>query len=299
MPTPDRYAVMGHPVAHSRSPFIHAEFARRTDQALTYTAIDVEPGRFAEAVGAFRADGGRGLNVTLPFKEEAWALADCATSRAVRARAANTLWFEGDRSHGDNTDGVGLIRDLRVNHGLAIAGRRVLLVGAGGAARGVVGALLDERPAELLLANRTVARARALCASLDQFSGDQFSGDQFSGDQFPGGFEGDAAPSIEAVGFEGLAGRRFDLVINATSASLGGAVPPLPEGVLAPGACAYDLMYGREPTAFVRWARARGARAALDGLGMLVEQAAESFLRWRGVRPETAPVIARLRGQAR
>ncbi len=269
----DTYGVMGHPIAHSKSPYIHAAFARQTGQDMDYRAIHVLPGGFSRAVSGFRADGGRGLNVTLPFKEEAWALARERSVRSLRARSVNTLWFgEAGRIHGDNTDGVGLVRDLTLNQGVSLARRRILLLGAGGAARGVVVPLLKERPACLVIANRTVARAQSLAAAC-----------------------GDAGP-VSGCGFEALLGRSFDVIINATAASLAGEVPPLPERILADGAWCYDLMYADQPTPFVRWGRAQGAAGSVDGLGMLVEQAAESFFIWRGVRPDTAPVIAELRG---
>lgn len=269
---PDRYAVMGNPIAHSKSPLIHRQFAGQTGQVLTYDAILVDIGRFTEAVDAFRRDGGKGLNVTVPFKQDAWRLASRRTPRAERAGAVNTLWWDGDeRLCGDTTDGVGLVRDLCDNHGIRIEGRRVLLVGAGGAARGVIEPLLAERPATLVIANRTPERAHELAAIF-----------------------GGLGP-ITGCGFGELSGRSFDLAINATAAGLTGEVPPLPATVFAPGACAYDMMYGSEPTAFVRWSLAQGCARALDGLGMLVEQAAEAFFIWRGVRPDTAPVIARLR----
>ena len=273
---PDRYGVMGQPIAHSKSPRIHTAFARQTGQDIEYRAIEVQPGSFAQAVAAFRAQDGRGLNVTLPFKEEAFTLALDRSERADRAHAANTLGFAEDgRIWGDNTDGVGLVRDLTCNLGLPLAGRRLLLLGAGGAARGVVGPLLAEGLAGLVIANRTVARGEALARDFQ-----------------------DAGP-VSACGFEALAGRRFDLLINATSASLQGEVPPIPEDVLAPGAWCYDMMYADAPTAFVRWGLTNRAAGTSDGLGMLVEQAAESFFLWRGIRPDTAPVIAGLRKKAR
>jgi shikimate dehydrogenase len=263
---------MGHPVAHSKSPRIHAAFARQTGQDLEYRAIDVAPGDFAPAVARFRAAGGRGLNVTLPYKEQAYALAEVRRTRAEQAQAVNTLGFSPDgRVWGDNTDGVGLVRDLTRNLGLALAGRRVLLLGAGGAARGVVGPLLAEGVAVLVIANRTVARGAELARAFR------------------------ASGPVEACGFQDLAGRRFDLVVNATAASLQGEVPPLPPGLLAPRAWCYDMMYADAATAFVRWGLGHGACGASDGLGMLVEQAAESFFLWRGLRPETTPVITGLR----
>lgn len=272
MTATDQYAVLGNPISHSKSPQIHALFAAQTGQKLEYRAILVEPGQFAAAVDAFRAAGGKGVNVTVPFKQDAWVYADILSARAERAGAVNTLLFR-DRGEtvGENTDGPGLIRDLKVNHGLELAGKRLLLLGAGGAARGVLQPLLVEQPVRLVIANRTPARAVELALL-------------FSG-----------LGPLTACGFPELAGQRFDLIINATAAGLSGEQPPLPQGVLAEGGWCYDLMYGDSPTPFLHWAREQGAAAAVDGLGMLVEQAAESFLLWRGVRPETRPVIARLR----
>lgn len=267
----DRYGVMGHPVAHSKSPFIHARFAAQTGQDLVYEAIHVEPDGFAEAVKAFQAGGGRGLNVTLPFKQEAFALSRVVSPQARRAGAVNTLTFGGESVRGDNTDGVGLVRDLVSNLGLEIRSLRVLLVGAGGAARGVVGPLLDERPSKLVIANRTVSRAESLCRAFNH--------------QGP----------VGSAGFDALEDGAFDLVINATSAEISGQLPPVPESALAGGAVVYDMMYGAAPTAFLRWGRSAGARLISDGLGMLVEQAAESFFIWRGTRPETGPVLEALR----
>ncbi|MEJ2645751.1 MAG: shikimate dehydrogenase [Gammaproteobacteria bacterium] len=271
---PDRYAVVGHPIAHSKSPRIHGMFAVQTGQQLVYDAMDVEPGRFAAAVGEFRAGGGRGLNVTVPFKEQAWALAEQRSARAQRAGAVNTLVFDGDGPiFGDNTDGLGLVRDLTVNQGVMLEGRRVLLVGAGGAARGVLEPLLAQRPALLVIANRTPEKAVELARLFCDLG------------------------HVEGCGFPVLDGQRFDVVINATAAGLQGEVPPLPTDVAAADGWCYDMMYGSGPTAFVRWARQQGVAHAVDGLGMLVEQAAESFRIWRGVRPLSAPVIAALRAE--
>ena len=268
----DRYAVMGNPIGHSKSPLIHTRFAQQTGQQLSYEALLVELDDFAAAVARFRAAGGKGLNVTVPFKQEAWALAGRRSQRAERAGAVNTLRLEDDGSlYGDNTDGVGLVRDLKENHAVALAGRRLLLLGAGGAVRGVLEPLLAERPAELVIANRTVAKADELAAAFADLG------------------------RVRASSFAALEGQQFDVVINGTAASLQGEVPPLPAGVLAADAVCYDMMYGKEPTPFLRWAAAAGATRALDGLGMLVEQAAESFYLWRGVRPATSPVIAALR----
>jgi len=269
----DRYAVIGHPIAHSKSPLIHAELARQTGQDLSYERILGSLDDFAGDVRRFFAAGGRGMNVTVPFKEQAWALADRRSPRAESAGAVNTLTLLADGTlAGDNTDGPGLVRDLAANHGFAFAGRRVLLLGAGGAARGVLRPLLETGLVELVIANRTSARAVELAAAAEGLG------------------------PVSGCGLEALAGRRFDLIINATSAGLGGEVPALPEDCLAAGGWTYDMLYGDEPTAFCRWGIDHGAERALDGLGMLVEQAAESFWLWRGVRPDTRPVIARLRG---
>ncbi len=270
---PDRYAVIGNPIAHSKSPRIHAAFARQTGEAIEYGRILGNPDDFPGEVRRFFRDGGRGLNVTVPFKEPAWGLADDRSSRAESAGAVNTLIGLPDgRLRGDNTDGVGLVRDLAVNHGFRFAGARVLLLGAGGASRGVLGPLLEQRPGRLLIANRTAARARDLAALAA------------------------ALGPVQGGGFDELGGERFDLIVNATSAGIAGEVPPIPDRALADDGWAYDLFYADTPTAFCAWAGARGAARVLDGLGMLVEQAAESFLLWRGVRPDTAPVIELLRG---
>jgi shikimate dehydrogenase len=261
----DRYCVFGNPIAHSKSPRIHALFARQTGQDLSYEAILTPLDGFADNVRDFAAAGGRGANVTVPFKEEAFRLADSLTPRAQAAGAVNTLTFKNGRIRGDNTDGAGLVRDIAHNLCCSIAGRRTLLLGAGGAARGVILPLLDARPATIFVANRTAGKAVELAAAFN----------------------------VEGGGFESLAGRQFDLVINATSAGLADAALPLPAGVFAPGCLAYEMLYGRE-TRFMAQARAAGAAVA-DGLGMLVEQAAEAFSVWRGVRPDTAPVLVELR----
>ncbi len=272
----DRYAVTGHPVEHSKSPLIHAEFARRTGQDLAYGRLPAPLDGFGAVVRTFAAEGGRGLNVTLPFKEQAHALADHRTVRALAAGAVNTLRFDADGIHGDNTDGAGLVRDIRANLGIAIAGRSVLVLGAGGATRGVLGPLISEFPRELVVANRTVARASALA---DLF------GTQARG----------SGVRVTGCGLGDLAGRRFDLVVNATSASLTGESLHLPDGLFAAGSLAYDMMYGRGETPFLGQARMAGAARCADGLGMLIEQAAESFLFWRGVRPPTDGLDALLR----
>ena len=265
----DRYVVIGNPVAHSRSPEIHARFARETGEAISYGHMLVEPGDFARAARDFFASGGRGANVTLPFKIDAFAFARERTPRAVQAGAANTLVLRAGVVHGDNTDGAGLVRDLTANLGLDLAGKRILLLGAGGAARGVVAPLLAFSPAVLVIANRTRERARELARLF-----------------------GDAGP-VEGVGLDAM-GAGFDLVVNATSSSTHGEPLALPAGVFAPGATAYDMAYGPAARPFLDGARAAGALAS-DGIGMLVEQAAESFFLWRGKRPDTAGVIAALR----
>ena len=268
----DRYAVMGNPVAHSKSPHIHSLFARQTGQDIDYSAILVEPGSLAEAVAEFQNHGGKGLNITVPFKQDAWALATHRSQRAERAGAVNTLRLDASGQHyGDNTDGVGLVRDLTGNHGCALDGRRVLLVGAGGAAQGVVEPLLQEQPALLVIANRTAEKAVELARRFCEQG------------------------RIEGCGLETPGGQTFDVVINATAASLSGTVPDLPASVIGADTWCYDMMYSDSPTAFVRWGRKLGAAHSVDGLGMLVEQAAESFYLWRDVRPDTTPVIAVLR----
>ena len=274
----DRYCVMGNPVEHSKSPWIHARFARLTGQDIDYGKRLVLPGEFAQAVQSFRAEGGRGCNVTLPFKFEAGALAARCSERAALAGAANVLRFDDPedrrRWSADNTDGAGLVRDITVNLAHPLRGTRILLLGAGGAAHGVCGPLLDEAPASLAIANRTVEKAIEL---REQFSSAK------------------GAAELTALGYDALAGREFDVVINATSAGLSGAMPALPAGLFAPAALAYDMVYGKR-TPFLEVALNDGARAT-DGLGMLVEQAAESFFVWRGVRPRTASVIERLRSE--
>jgi shikimate dehydrogenase len=270
----DRYAVIGNPIAHSKSPWIHAAFARQTAQAMRYEAVLAPLDGFADTLARFRAEGGRGLNVTVPFKLEAYALATQCTARAEAAGAVNTLAFTDDGILGDNTDGAGLVRDLTVNLGCALGGRRILLLGAGGATRGALLPLLGQHPAVLTVANRTPNKAATLAQAFAPQAGDT---------------------RIGGCGFDALAGQGFDLVINATSASLAGELPALPPGLYAEGALAYDMMYGRGRTRFMQAALDDGATRVADGLGMLVEQAAESFALWRGVRPDGAPVLAELR----
>ncbi|MEJ1364240.1 MAG: shikimate dehydrogenase [Candidatus Sedimenticola sp. (ex Thyasira tokunagai)] len=268
----DRYAVIGNPIEHSKSPLIHSAFAEQTGEAVEYTRLLGELGRFEENVHTFFSQGGRGLNITVPFKEEAWQLADERSERAETAGAVNTLILLSDgRIHGDNTDGAGLVRDLTVNHGYRLSGSRILLLGAGGASKGVVRPLLDSKPTQLVIANRTAAKAVELANDLKHLG------------------------SVEGCGLDQLAGQQFDLIINGTAAGLKGEIPPIPGDILGSEGWTYDMMYSSEPTAFVRWGTEHGAAKALDGLGMLVEQAAESFYLWRGVRPETGAVIEMLR----
>ncbi len=274
MSMPDQYAVMGNPIGHSKSPLIHSLFAEQTGQKLEYRAILVELKQFNEAVGAFQEEGGKGLNVTVPFKRDAWRLVDERSECAELAGAVNTIVVREDGTlYGDNTDGVGMVRDIRDNLGVSIEGKKVLLLGAGGAVRGVLGPLLQEKPAEVVIANRSPERAQELADDFEEFG------------------------RVEGSSYDDLDGSRYDIVINGTSASLKGELPPLPDGILAKGAFCYDMMYAGELTAFLRWADDEGCEKLSDGLGMLVEQAAESFNIWRGVRPQTAAVIKAVRAE--
>lgn len=270
----DRYAVIGNPVAHSKSPLIHAEFARQTGDDMGYTTILAPLDGFRAAVIAFRDAGGRGLNVTLPFKREAWEITSTHKGFSLDAEAVNTLKFEGAEIIGYNTDGIGLVSDLERNLRFEIQGKRVLLMGAGGATSGVMHPILHARPDLVVVANRTLDKAVNLVAHFQRHEHFTLGG-------------------ISAKSYQQLKGATFDLLINATSAGLTGAMPPLPHGIFAPGALAYEMVYGKV-TPFMEFARGCGARVS-DGLGMLVEQAAESYFIWRGVRPATAPVIAMLR----
>jgi shikimate dehydrogenase len=265
---PDRYALVGHPVEHSRSPLIHTVFARATGQRLTYELIDATPEAFETAVRGFGAAGGKGLNVTVPHKQAAFALCKKSSEAAKVAGAVNTISIANGTLHGHNTDGIGLIRDVTVNLRQALSGKRIVVLGAGGAARGIIGPLLNEKPAELTIANRTKERADEVAAAF-----------------------GD--PILVARGFEELALLRpFDVVINATAAGLKGESSlPFPTLVVGPRSFCYDLVYGSTDTPFVAWAKTHGAARAVHGWGMLVEQAAESFAIWRGVRPDTKPLL--------
>lgn len=266
-----RYAVMGNPIAHSKSPIIHAEFAKQLGENISYERILVPLDGFSQAVTDFFASGGLGLNITVPFKEEAWKISAIHSKRAEKAGAVNTLLMaKSGKIHGDTTDGVGLVRDITENHAGRLAGARILVLGAGGAVRGVLQPLLQQQPSEIVIANRTVEKADFLAQLFAE--------------------EG----RICASGFAELSGQ-FDWIINGTSASLGGELPPLPVEIIGAQTCCYDMMYGKDTTPFNAWAQQQGAAKTIDGLGMLVEQAAESYFIWRNKRPETAPVLKLLR----
>jgi len=267
-----QFGVVGHPVEHSKSPQIHRLFAQQCGLELEYMAIQLDRGGFVQGVHNLQAGGVCGLNVTLPFKEEACQLCDHMSDRAEIAAAVNTLCFrEEGEIYGDNTDGVGLVIDVEENLGLRLRGRRLLLLGAGGAARGVLQPLLEAGPKQLVIANRTAEKARQLAVAFAGYG------------------------PVEAVGLDHLAGCHFDLVVNATSASLSGETPPLPDALFAANALAYDMMYGDEPTVFMQWAKDHGAEQVSDGLGMLVEQAAASFYLWNEIKPQTVEVIRLVR----
>lgn len=274
MVEPDLYAVFGSPVAHSRSPDIHRMFAEQTGQNLVYIKREVQPGDFDQVCREFFDLGGSGLNITLPLKELAFQFATTLTAKARSAGAVNTLKLESDGSIlGDNTDGCGLVRDLVDNQRWPLRGKRILILGAGGAVRGVLGPLLEQAPQSLWIANRTAEKAEHLAA-------------QFS-----------SSGSVHGCGLDALPDAAFDLVINGTSMSLSGQTPPISSAQITNQTACYDMTYGNEPTAFLRWAQQQGLTALADGLGMLVEQAAESFQLWRGVMPKTKPVIDALRGR--
>lgn len=266
----DRYAVFGNPIVQSKSPLIHSLFAQATGQDLAYTAIEAPQDGFAETLNRFRAEGGRGANVTMPFKLQAFELATDPAESARLAGAANALKFDGDHIRAENFDGVGLVNDIQRNLGMALAGKRVLICGAGGATRGAILPIVRQAPAALAIANRTADNANLL-------------GRDFAGHA-----------SLQTGGYAELAGESFDVVINATSTGMSHSALPLPTGVFAPGALAYEMVYGKGLTPFLKQAQAAGVQQLADGVGMLVEQAAEAFAWWRGVRPDTAPVIHRL-----
>ncbi len=272
----DQYAVVGNPINHSKSPLIHHQFAQQTQQDLSYDRLQAPLDGFTETVLTFFAKGGKGLNVTVPFKQQAWSMVSSLTPRARLAGAVNTLYRDqAGQLCGDTTDGVGLVNDILTNHQGVIRGKRVLLLGAGGAVRGVLEPILQQQPETLMIANRTASKAEQLAQDFIALGGDQQC-------------------AISGCGFESINGS-FDLIINGTSASLQGELPPLPANVLAAGGWCYDMMYAAEPTPFLVWAADQGAAKVIDGLGMLVEQAAEAFSIWRGVRPDAAAVITDLR----
>ena len=272
MTTLDRYGVMGYPVSHSRSPVIHRLFALQTGEQLQYELLQVAPEKLETAIRQFQRTGGKGLNVTVPHKGAVVELCDQLSAPARTAGAVNTLSFRGGEIHGDNTDGIGLLRDLAINQGFAIEGANILVLGAGGATRGIVGPLLEMQPASLRIANRTIDKAAAL---VERFA--------------------DAGP-VSACRFDVVpVSEKYDLIINATSAGVKGETPPYPAAAVAPDTFCYDLSYGLNPTPFSVWAREQGARQSVMGWGMLVEQAAESFFIWRGIRPDTGPVLKQMK----
>jgi len=271
MTTIDRYGVMGYPVSHSRSPVIHRLFAIQTGQNLQYELLQVTPEKLSTAVRQFQRTGGKGLNITVPHKPEVTKLCDQLSERARTAGAANTLTFREGEIYGDNTDGFGLLRDLVINLGVTLEGANVLILGAGGATRGIVGPLLEMQPASLHIANRTLDKAQGLA---DHFS---------------------RSGTVSACSFDAVpVDEKYDLIINATSAGVKGDAPPYPAAAVSPETLCYDLSYGLKPTPFSVWAREKGAERSMMGWGMLVEQAAESFHIWRGVRPETEPVLKQM-----
>jgi len=270
----DQYAVFGHPINHSKSPRIHHLFAQQTGQQINYQAQDVPAETFDEAVDKFLSQGGKGLNCTVPLKELAYQRADVLSKRAKFSKAVNTLMVQKDgQLLGDNTDGIGLVADLTINHSISLLNSRILILGAGGASRGILEPLMGESPKNITVANRTVEKVRILS---DEFA---------------------ELGDITGCGFDALKNKQFDLILNATSASLTGEIPPIEASILAENACCYDLAYSNQQTAFVKWGVEQGASLCLDGLGMLVEQAAEAFNIWRGVRPETSAVIELLNAE--
>jgi len=270
----DHYTVFGHPINHSKSPRIHTLFAEQTQQKLSYEAQDVPAESFENAINNFVKNGGKGLNCTVPLKELAWQRADSLSERAKFSKAVNTLIVQKDGSLlGDNTDGLGLVADLTINHQISLLNSRILILGAGGASRGIIGPLMEKSPAKIVIANRTLEKAITLS---DEFS---------------------ELGDILGCSYDDIKEQQFDLILNATSASLTGDLPPLAETLLADNGVCYDLAYGNEPTTFVKWGLSHNAAKSLDGLGMLVEQAAEAFYLWRGVRPETANIIKLLNSE--
>ncbi|MDB2705272.1 shikimate dehydrogenase [Pseudomonadota bacterium] len=267
----DHYAVIGNPISHSKSPLIHTKFAQQTKQDLDYIAKEIPLEDLASGLKQLQKEGFKGINITVPFKEQAWKVVSNKSDHAQRAGAINTIVFNDDGSlYGDNTDGIGLCRDLVDNHQIELKGKRILLLGAGGAARGVIEPLLKYQPTELFIANRTASKAKELAQLYAEFG------------------------TLQGGGFEGLSAS-YDVIINATAASLKGEVPPLPDDILNANASCYDMMYSDTDTAFVSWAKQHAANKTIDGLGMLIEQAAEAFRIWRGIKPETQTIIQLIR----
>lgn len=269
----DRYAVVGNPVKHSLSPKIHTLFAEQLDDSISYVALEAPIGEFSAFAAALHSEGYSGLNVTVPFKEQAWQLAQDRSEKAVTARAVNTLIRTDSGWRGDNTDGVGLYRDLTSNLGLSLRGLNILILGAGGAVRGVLQPLLEAEPARIHIANRTASKAAELAEDFKRCG------------------------KVTGGGLDVVTAHPFDLIINGTAASLQGEVPAIPDDLLSAGGVCYDMMYAAKPTAFVKWGNDHGAGISHDGLGMLVEQAAEAYFLWRGKRPDTAPVLRELRAR--
>lgn len=267
------YAVFGNPIKHSKSPQIHSLFARQTGITLNYQAIEVPINDFGEYVKSFFSQGGKGLNITVPFKEDAFSLCDSLTPCAELSGSVNTIWLDENKIYGDTTDGQGLINDLTINHDINLHKKSILILGAGGSVKAILEPLLGEKSEKIIIANRTLSRAEALVEKFSQQG------------------------NLQACSFSELENQSFDLVINGTSLSLKGDLPPLPENIFKNNACCYDLMYSDMPTTFMQWSAKQGVTNVLDGLGMLVEQAAEAFKIWHGVIPDTAPVIKLLRSK--
>jgi len=268
----DQYAVVGNPIGHSKSPLIHKMFAQQSNQQLDYVTKLVALDRFAADVNSFFADQGCGLNVTVPFKQQAWDIANQLSDAAMLAGAVNTLWIKDGQIQGDNTDGIGLVRDLISNNGYQLANKKILILGAGGAVRGVLQPIIAERPSSITIANRTLSKALELATIFSDIY------------------------TLNCCEYRQLEGH-YDLIINGTSASLNNELPPIPDELVSTGSYLYDMMYGSQVTVFNQWGKDLGAKKCIDGLGMLVEQAAESFRLWRGVKPDTAQVITRLRDE--
>lgn len=273
----DQYAVIGHPIKHSKSPLIHTQFAHETEQNIAYTTLLAPLDAFEQTVmNFFQQQQGKGLNVTVPFKQQAWEMCDELSDYAKQAGAVNTLIYQDDKHiYGTNTDGTGIVRDLTINNALDLKNKKILILGAGGAVRGVLQPIIEQQPAYIFIANRTVGKAEILVK-------------QFTGSKPP-------SCEILAGGYDDIPHQSFDIIINGTAASLEGKLPPIPLVCIENTQCCYDMMYSTEPTLFVKWGKENGVELSIDGIGMLIEQAAESFYLWRGVRPDTVPVFTFLR----